>query len=253
MAVIKSDQSTAVLGSAIVLDMGDLARQAEQIKEAAGLKAEAIVREATQRAGHQAESAKLEAREQGHAEGLEKGLVEGREQGRQEALKEASQRFEKLDEAWTSAAADWEQQKERVFDEARSDVLELALRLAERVIHRTIEVDPTVIADRLDAALQSILQPLELAVRIHGQDREVLERTLPRLLAELPKLKNVTLIDDEQIERGGCVITYGQGRIDATIHTALRRIVELMLPEPEASSEPQVPTEPQPEAGGDAT
>jgi len=68
-------------------------------------------------------------------------------------------------------------------------------------------------------------------VRINPQDRPVLEGAMPQLVAEFSHLKNIRLVDDPEIGAGGCVLVYGQGQIDSTIDTQLRRVVELMLPE----------------------
>jgi flagellar biosynthesis/type III secretory pathway protein FliH len=67
-------------------------------------------------------------------------------------------------------------------------------------------------------------------VRIAPSDREAMAGAMPQLAAEFAHLKHIHLVDDPAVSPGGCVVSYGQGRIDAAIETQLRRVAELMLP-----------------------
>ena len=73
-----------------------------------------------------------------------------------------------------------------------------------------------------------MLRPTDVTVSINPADRAALEEAMPRLAAGLPNLTHVRLVDDLGVTRGGCVISYGHGRIDATIETQFDRLVELL-------------------------
>lgn len=236
MPVVTRTAAASLLKEAIVLDLGDLTRQGEQIVAAAQAKAAQIVAQAQQEARKQAEEIREEALRDAKAQGLEEGLAEGRKKGHAEALAQSRATLEALQERWSQLAAQWEENRATAEREARQGVLELGLALGEKLVQRIIEVDPTVIVDQLGAALEHVLKPLEVTVLIHPGDRPVLEEAMPGMMAQFPHLKGIHLKDEESVGRGGCKLRFGQGAIDATVETQLRRIVELLLPAEEGES-----------------
>jgi len=252
LALIKHEQANTLLRNAVVLDLGDVSRQAEQIRASAEAKAKEMIEHAEAEVERIASQAHDEASERGYIEGKQRGLEEGREEGRQKAFEEVSGQLKELHRGWQGMMNQWEADAESLHAEGREAVLRFALRLAERVVYRTIEVDPTVIVDQVAAGLSCVLRPMDVTVRIHPDDRPVLEGAMTSIIEDLPNLKHVRLVDDDSIARGGCDVSYGSGGIDATVETQLQRIAECMLPDdtepaPEvATIEPPLPNEPGP-------
>jgi flagellar assembly protein FliH len=230
-----------LLKDAIVLDLGDLQRQAERLRLRAQAEADGILAQSRQRAREreaeleaQADSIREKARQQGraegHAEGVAAGLEEGRQQGRDEVLAALRPHGEKLVERLAAVVEQFEQQRETIEREAREAVVQLALRLAERVVHRVVEVDPTVVVDQVLAALTHVLRPSDVTIRVHPEDRAVLDDVAPGVFETVANVRHVAWQEDESMARGGCSVSYGRGRIDASIETQLRRIAEMLAP-----------------------
>lgn len=231
MPLLKRQHATPALKDAIVLDLGDVSRQAERIRQQAHEQAARIIEEAEARARELTEGAEAAGREQGYAAGYEQGLSEGREQGHGEGFEQHRQQLEQLEANWAQALAQWDQQRRQLEVEARRGVIELALGIAEKLVHRVVEVDETVVLDQLSAALSHVLRPLDVAVRIHPDDRSVVEAALPRLVGEFNHVQHVELVEDAAIGRGGCVLSFGQGQVDASLQTQFERVVRAMVPE----------------------
>jgi flagellar biosynthesis/type III secretory pathway protein FliH len=238
VAVIKSTHSAPLLKEAVALDLGDLSRQADQVRAQAGQAARAILLQAQEQARALTGHARQEGLLQGLAQGQTQGLEEGRRQGRTEALAQSAAEFEKVQKAWLDAAAQWDQQRQDLERDARQAVLELALRLGEKITHRMAQVDPTVAADQLAHVLRQVLTAQDLTVRIHPSDRPTLEQAMPRLSAQFPRFRHLHLVDDATVSRGGCVVAYGQGSISADLDTQLGRLAELLLPDRRAVAAP---------------
>lgn len=232
MPVLKQHHNTPAMREAIVLDLGDIGAQAARIRAAAETEASKIISEARAKSESLANKLNDEAQKQGYADGLEKGLVQGQEQGRSQALAESAEQLRQLTAAWSEVATDWEQQRTEMEREARQAVLEFALSAAEKIVHRVIEVDESVVVDQAAQALSLVLSAHDARVCIHPVDRPMLEDALPDLIKELASLEHIDLVDDEAITPGGCVVAFGQGRIDATIERQLQRLIDLILPEP---------------------
>ena len=114
--------------------------------------------------------------------------------------------------------------------DARDSVIELALRLAEKIIHRQLQVDNQVIVDQVTAALKSLTGATNLSIHINPDDRPVMTEVMPQLIEVFSQFKHMRIVDDENIGRGGCILIHEHGRLDASLETQLRRAVELLLP-----------------------
>jgi len=230
MALIKRDNAKEAAKDAVVLDLSDLGRQAERLKEEAQAKADQIVQEAEQRARELVEGADQRGYDQGYQRGYDAGFETGKEQGRAEALQQQAEQLQQLQQVWTEALQQWEGDSARLQREAQQQVLQLARRLAEKVLHRQIAVDPSIVEDQLAHALSHVMRPIEVTVTIHPDDRPAVEEALPELVQQLSNVGQVELVEDPSMMRGGCRVRYGQGTIDASIETQLDRLVETILP-----------------------
>ncbi len=231
MAVVKGTQSAAILKDAIVLDLSDLRRQAAKLQAAAEAKAARIVASAEA----QASAVETRAHDQAYEKGFELGKVEGyeagRKQGAEEARAEARPQLESIEKAWQEALGKFQGHHDKTVREAKHAVLDLGLKMAERVVHRVIEVDATVIVDQVASALGYVLKPYDVSVRINSVDKPMVEEAMPQLMRELKQFEHVALVEDDTVSPGGCVLSYGQGKVDAQIETQLERVIQLMLPD----------------------
>ncbi len=249
MAVIKRADAETHMHRCVTLDLGDLDRRGQMLREAATAEAERVVREAhAERARLLSDAAEV-GRAQGHAEGYAAGKTEGIEQGRAEALAEFREKLSKLDAAWSEAMAMFLKQRETMLIEAKRGAVELAVAIAERVVHREIELDPTVVEDQLRELLGLVTAPATLIVRVHPEDEALVREVLPKLREQFVGGIHVRLQTDSSVQRGSCAArTLGGASIDASIQTQLDRLVRDLLPDrpddpaidpPTAQSEPE--------------
>ncbi len=241
MALIRNSNAATIARDAIVLDLGDLREQGERMVRAARAEAERVV------AAAHAERARIisGAAEQGQADGYGKGLAAGRAEGREQAaasaIVEHRERLSKVEQAWTGALAEFESRRDDLLRGALQDVVRLAVTIAERVTKRAILIDPDGVRDQLAAVLAVVVRPTELVIRVHPEDRAVVSRALPGLMAAMPAIRHAEIVDDAAVGRGGCLATTradadsgdaGGGEIDARISVQLARLVETLLPSP---------------------
>ncbi|HYE62878.1 MAG TPA: FliH/SctL family protein [Phycisphaerales bacterium] len=229
--MIRQSLADRVVQDAIVLDLGDLTRQGEQVRAHALKEAEAILARAQQERQRLLASAKEEGIRQGHAEGLARGLEEGRKKGYDAAVAERRHQLDTLAAGWGAALAQFEAERDRMLLEAREDLVRLAVMLGERVTRRKIETDPQVVASQLESVLSLFAKPTRLTVTISTEDEVLAREVLPDLMARYPAAQHVDLRIDPALARGSCAgTTSGGGRIDASIPTQLDRIARALLP-----------------------
>ncbi len=236
MALIKSHLAAPLTHDAIVLDLGDLSRQAAEIKARARAEADQILADARA----EVDRCRVEAAERGRAEGLVAGHAEGLKAGRAEGLAAAqaehAEQLQAIATQWTSTVERWEADYRQMTLDARRSLLQLALAMTQKIVRRVPKLDSTVVVDQVACAIDHVTRPCQIAVCVHPEDRALIESALPSLTERLGGTEHVKLEEDSGIERGGCVLRHGQGRIDATLQTQLDRITEALLPDDQEKS-----------------
>ncbi len=211
-------------------DLGQLRSQADQIIASARVEADRVL----EAARAEAQTLIGEATPRGFAEGQERGFAEGRAEGeqlgREGMIRQYTTELEALAASWAAALAELESGREEMLDGAREDIVRLALTIGERIARRVIELDPAVVKDQVADVLGLVNQPSGVTLSINPADRTLVESVLPTLCEKLGSSAHVDLRDDPEVERGGCVLTTGKGRIDATISTQIDRIATALLP-----------------------
>lgn len=229
MPVIRH-HNPATSRSALVLDLGDLKRQAEAVADAMRAQADDIIAKAQAERERLLSGAAEEGRAAGHAQGLAAGLAEGREAGRAEALEQTRTLVDALAMAWSGSLAAFEKLRDGLLCESRADLVRLSVAIAERVTKRTIDADPRVVEGQLEAALRFVTGPTRLVIRVHPEDLASAESVLPELIRRLGESCHTRIVAEGGLARGSVVVDTDKGRVDASIDGQLDRLVEALLP-----------------------
>ena len=165
-------------------------------------------RTADERMAEALEAARTQARSEGYAAGLE--------EGRQRADTEASE-LRALLENLRELQLDFEQG-------LATDVLSLALEVTKQMVRQSLRVKPELVfAIIREAALsfpeirdhpRLVLHPADAALVRSAVSAEISPEQMPW-----------EIVEDEQIERGGCRFETANAQIDATLENRWRRIV----------------------------
>lgn len=234
MPVIRNEQAKYMAPRTIALELEDVRTEADEILARA--RAEAAAIEARARA--ESEQLRVRILEEAAVEGDRRGFQEGQERGRAEAMEKVYGEsiephralLEQLGPAWVEQVTRFGEERETLIEDARRELLTLAIELARRVVHRTIEVDETACIDQVAHAIQLLGVPRELRVMVCPSDREVLDRALPGVLEQARVTGGVEVIESDEISPGGCIVSAGEGSVDARVETQLDRIAEALVP-----------------------
>ena len=237
MALIKNVRAQEIIGSAVVMNLGDVRREADEIIETARKDAERIVAEARAEAQVLVDG----AAERGHAEGFTKGEHEGRangqESGKAEGFAAAEQahspRLAEVAEGWEASLQAFLAGRDQLREEARRDLLRLSIAIAERVLGRLPQHDPSVVTAQVEAAVEMLSGATRLQIRVHPDDRTIIESHFARTQGMIGAAADhdVIMEDDPEIVRGGCMVSAGDGEVDARLDAQMSRIVQGLFPE----------------------
>lgn len=192
--------------------------------EAAALLLEEQRREREQQELH--ESLRQQGRDEGYKEGHAAGFAQGQAQAQAAGqkqlkdyiVKQGSEAARKFAELMASASAQLDQAEAM----AAQDVLHIAVELARQVLRQEIATRPETLLPVVREALSQLFNDTRAAqIRLNPQDLAHLEDALR---AEYSDMK-LTLVPDESITRGGCLVESAGTVIDGRIEQRWARTI----------------------------
>ncbi len=179
------------------------------------------------------------------AELLEKANVEARqlrEQAKQQGLADAQSQINRQvaqtaqalsDDRCRTAILACEETMEQLsistaswLTKWRNQTVELAARIAEKIVRREMGDDSELLRVWMEEALVAMRDARDVRVIVHPDDFAIAGRFLQKLMHALPQAGSVEVLPDPEIERGGCIVRSNHGLIDQQLMTQLNRLVE---------------------------
>ena len=176
--------------------------------ETAALKARQLVAAAEA----EADRVREEARTAGHAE--------GHALGRTEALAEMTPSMAAAASALEAVRALEADACERVERAA----VELALRVAERVVAGTVAVSPERLLDVVRGALRTIVERERVTLLVHPDDLDLMRSAVADVAGSLGGIEHVEVQEERRVGRGGAIVRTSLGEVDARIESKLSRV-----------------------------
>ena len=154
------------------------------------------------------------------AEARREGFQLGYEEGLRHAAAEQADTITRISALLQGVASD----TEALIRRLESQVVELALAIAEKVIAREARIDPELILNVVRSALSEVNDVSELRIRVNPDDVPLLDNRwqemLPRSIAERSEL-----VADELVDRGGVLVESRIGYVDSQLKTRLNQVV----------------------------
>lgn len=171
----------------------------------------------------QIEEAQAEAArkiEEIRAEAYQEGYRAGEEAFRQ-SVASAAQCLE-------SAAAEMRLAREDFLDSLQNEVLELAILIAERVLHREVQQDRELVLTVARRALVQLADRQQVQLWVNPLDLEALRTHKITLLEEFEGIEHIEILASEEVSSGGCIVETNRDYIDATIGNLLSKVLETL-------------------------
>ncbi|OGC06720.1 hypothetical protein A2526_06450 [candidate division WOR-1 bacterium RIFOXYD2_FULL_36_8] len=161
------------------------------------------------------EEAKLEAK---------KIREDSQKRGREEGKKEAT---EKIKDALSTLNQAVKERKEIIKD-AESEILRLALKAAEQIIHSEVSLHRDVCLNVVSDAINRVSDREQIIIKVNREDADYIKRYKDRLSGLVDGVKSLSILEDSQIEPGGCIIETNLGYVDARISTKIEVLGEAL-------------------------
>ncbi len=194
--------------------LADAREEAERWKEQARAEAEAEV-----------EEARRAARDEGYSRGYAEGMAQAMQEGREERERMAQEQIKGIEGFLEQAARD----RDRMLDNAREELKDLAVAIAEKVIHVSLKNSSDIILRMVDAATDTHKRCEWAHVYVSDCDVGGKAYTVPELTAALAHIADrVRVIPMPDEESGTCIVELPDVIYDASVQTQLENIKEVL-------------------------
>ena len=157
-----------------------------------------------------------------------KGFAQGEKAG-QEA---ADQRGEAMLRRLTETLQELTELRAQMIHQTERQMVQLALAVARRVLHREVSLDPDLLVAMARVALDRLGEAAQITVRLSPDD---FQATGAARVAQLTA-SNVSIVADGRIPRGGCRVESDMGILDAGIDAQIHEIAQALLGRAEATT-----------------
>ncbi|MBF0102679.1 MAG: hypothetical protein HQK77_17390 [Desulfobacterales bacterium] len=161
----------------------------------------------------------------GQADGYEEGLKRGHEEGIEQGRIEGHDIIAHMQGILTQMTLFWEELT-FVYEDK---IINLVCRIAEKVIYAQTDIDQEIVKRAIINAVQRIPDPVEITVQLNPEDYEYIELTKEDFFQAIKGLKQISVIADSMILRGGCRIETHAGEVDATLEARLNAVTKNIL------------------------
>lgn len=118
---------------------------------------------------------------------------------------------------------------DRVFEIVIPNVQELALEISKKVIKKEVTTDPQILLDTIMDVMKTLSKnEPKITLRVNPIQVQYIKDTLPEQIQLLGMESKLSVLPDENITEGGCIVQTNNGVVDASIEAQLE-IVQTAL------------------------
>ncbi|GBU29115.1 flagellar assembly protein FliH [Treponema sp. R8-4-B8] len=198
--------------------------EAQVLKQQAEEEAERIIADAKVKASEHEdevrkslETERREAKEQGKTEGKEDGYAEGKAE------------VDRLIERTQVVLERAQDKRADILSDTEKEIIYLVLLITRKVIKVISENQRDVIISNVVEALRKVKAKGNITIKVNLADLKLATEHKQDFIALMEGVKNINIVEDSSVDKGGCVIETDFGEIDARIASQLAEIENRIL------------------------
>ncbi|WP_296665104.1 flagellar assembly protein FliH [Treponema sp. UBA753] len=198
--------------------------QAAVIKSQAQKEAQDIVEKAKAEAQDIISNAKIEEKsifEKSKSDGFKAGHEEGYKAGNEEAQR-LVERIHKMIEAVQA-------KRQEILDNTEQQIVNLVILIVRKVVKIMSENQKSVIMSNVLQALKKVKGSGDVTLRVNLSDVKLTTEHIKDFIRQVENIKNISVVEDSSVEKGGCIVETDFGAIDARISSQLNELETQIL------------------------
>jgi flagellar assembly protein FliH len=162
-----------------------------------------------------------EVTKEAHKKGFDQGREEGYKEGKAEVERLVHRLHLILDRAMDKRG--------QILEQTETQVIELVLLIARKVVKTISENQKNVVISNIGQALRKLKTRSDVIIRVNLADLQLATEHAKDFIELAENAKNLTVVEDTAVDRGGCIIETDFGEIDARIASQLHELEEKIL------------------------
>jgi len=131
----------------------------------------------------------------------------------------SKEELKKLNQAITELL----QTKEKALEQTAPDIAFLAVKVAEKVIKKQLEIDDSIVLNIVSEVIKSLGKgETNILIKTNPADTQLIQENIPDLYPYGDSNTKITVIKDEKVDWGSCIVETKSGIIDARFSTQLQ-------------------------------
>ena len=157
-------------------------------------------------------------------EAYEKGFAQGEKDGLQLGQKKTEMVMQQLQ----NLLSEMERQRNALYRNYGREMIQLILKIAQRVIRREVQNQEDVVIRSLEPAIQKVVDRKKIIIHLNPGDTQYLQGHPGFAAFSGEEGRGLKMIEDPSIQRGGCLLETSFGDIDATLENQTDQIASLV-------------------------
>lgn len=170
-----------------------------------------------------------------------RGILETAERQARAIVEEAERRRDEIQKAareagyqeglsrWNQALAEAQTAQESLLAQHETELVKLAVRIAEKVIGEELRTRPETILAIVREALQSVRRERMLTIQVNPEHAEEVRQRIDSLARVAGAGRQIQVVADAAVAPGGCIVESELGVIDAQLETQLKYLEDILL------------------------
>lgn len=220
-------QADEILKNAENAAFAEVKRQTDSaavIKAEAEKEAEKIIQDAKNQADavlNDVQIQKENIESEAYQKGFEKGTAEGFEKGNAEVNRLIDRMHKVLESVM--------QRREEILQETESQIVELVILMARKVIKILSESQKNIVMANTLAALKKVKTRGKVILRVNIEDLKLTSAHIKEFIEHVENIEGITILEDSSVEKGGVIVETDFGAIDARISSQLTELENKIL------------------------
>jgi len=160
------------------------------------------------------------------ADGLRRGAID---RGYNEGLDVAAQQYCDAIDRLEKLMNALREEREAFFAGIESQVVKLSVEIAEKILRHELESSPEAVLDIVKLALLQLTDRDSIVLRVSPYDAELIKQHRDAIREAAGGIRQIDVIEDRRIDRGGCVAESSSGSLDARVSSQLSEVTRALM------------------------
>ena len=152
-------------------------------------------------------------------------FIDGLEDGYKAGNEEAQRLVERIHKMIEAVQA----KRQEILDNTEQQIVNLVILIARKVVKIMSENQKSVIMSNVLQALKKVKGSGDVTLRVNLADVKLTTEHIKDFIRQVENIKNISVVEDSSVEKGGCIVETDFGAIDARISSQLNELETQIL------------------------